>query len=273
VTLCARAREVREWVNRDVNDYINRPLWDTPNPLTRNRVDPGELVGLYPILDGNGQENRLYTTEGRCIARRNAKVDDDTPSYGILAKLRDIGELFTSNELEPTEDGEWEEYRTTPYRVFPQAGLKDYGHVQADGVMNLIDPYIRKINKKAGWFRIEHPPNQDKFDDDDDFLQRTPLKAISSQIYNRSMHSIRGSGVQFHDAQLGLVTSALSGSYAQSASEKIKAKAQSRKCAHSLPHERFREKIAFEGIQRELRIENVYVVDMKSVKPSWRSGG
>jgi hypothetical protein len=272
--MCARAKEVDEWKDRNINDFKNRRLWDTPNPLTRNEVHVDDLAEVYPILDDNKLENRLYTTEGRRIARRIAQIEDGAPSCGILVKLRDIGELFTSNELEPTADGEWDEYRTTPYHVYPQAGLKDYGHVQADGVMNLFHPYIQKINEKAGLFRIEHPNQEDDDNEEgDDILMRIPLNAISSQIYNRSMHTIRGPGVQFHDAQRGLVTSTLSGSFAQSASEKATAKAQSRTCAHSLPHERFREKIAFEGMERELRIENVYVVDMRSVKPSWRSGG
>jgi hypothetical protein len=100
-----------------------------------------------------------------------------------------------------------------------------------------------------------------------------PVTGIATQGYNSAMHYARGRGVQHHDAQLGLVTAALAGTYAVTPKEKRIASERQRSCKQKLPHERFNNKINEPEITRDLRMENVYCVDMLAITPEYRSGG
>ena len=87
------------------------------------------------------------------------------------------------------------------------------------------------------------------------------------------MHYARGRGAQHHDAQLGLVTAALAGTYATSEKEKRIAAEHQESCQQNLFHERFENKIKEADITRDLHMENVYCMDMLAFKPDYRTGG
>jgi hypothetical protein len=93
------------------------------------------------------------------------------------------------------------------------------------------------------------------------------------QAYNSAMHYAWGKGATHYDAQLGLVTAALAGSYAHTPKEKNVATLKAGLCGEDRPHNRFARKIEEDGVSRELRFKNVYCLDLKAMKEEAQDGG
>jgi hypothetical protein len=112
-------------------------------------------------------------------------------------------------------------------------------------------------------------------DDDVDHLPtwpRTIVHGISCQGYNAVMHSIRGDSSQHHDAQLGMITGALSGSWAKGRSSQTAFGRLQNRCSRQLPHASFAEKIENDNILRDLRLENVYYIDVEAMQEAHQVG-
>jgi hypothetical protein len=265
---------VEEWEPRPVDEILagQQTLWDSPNVEERSRLDIDNLEA-YPIVDENGNEIPIYTERGTRIARRVAYFDRDLPSYAGLVKLANIHELFyipPQDEVDLDDEENPQEIPSpTNYSVYPQAGLRKYGHFQADGIMTDVKPFITSLNDT-----IRHRPTStlSGSDEGEACSLQQPVTGIATQAYNSMMHFARGKGAQHHDAQLGLITSALAGSYALSHTAIRIARTQSTKCEYDLPHQRFASKIAELHVDRELRFENVYCIDLHAVRPDLRTG-
>lgn len=86
------------------------------------------------------------------------------------------------------------------------------------------------------------------------------------------MHRIRGADTQHHEVQTGLVTSTLGGAWATSNGSKLKAAKLADRCSQALPHHSFAEKIRDRDISRDLRLENVYYIDIDALDVQKRTG-
>jgi hypothetical protein len=117
--------------------------------------------------------------------------------------------------------------------------------------------------------------NEDE-DEDDEItrVQRiTPVVyGIASQGYNSVMHSTRGHSAQHHDAQLGIITATLAGSWASGDKSYNHAASLREKCRHQLPHKAFEKKIKNDKITRDLRLENVYYINVKRLRRDEQNG-
>lgn len=221
------------------------------------------------MVDETGHEIPLYDEEGYPIPRRLARFDRRVPPHGVLLNLGFVHSLFAVDE--DLDHIERDTRSTSDYTVYPQAGLRTAGHFQAKRLMTPCYPLLKKINTSV----MDH--SDDVEADDDDMEQwiddGTPaIVGISSQGYNSVMHHTRGHSAQHHDVQIGLVTSALAGWWAKTEGTKKEALKILNQCKDQLPHERFAEKIENPNITRDLRLENVYYIDMHRMPPRHRIG-
>jgi len=214
----------------------------------------------YPLEDDQGNEIPVYTAAGNRIARRIASVDVNDPPFGGLMDLRHINELFS---LPDDSEGR----KPINYTVYPQAGLQRYGHFQADGVMANIIPLLEEINDQV---QDEEPMEVNE--GGRIFERRPPIIATSTQGYNSVMHFTRGKGAQHHDAQLGLVTAALAGTYSLTDATNRTAARKAADCDIDLPHNQFASKIDVDDVDRQLRLENTYSIDLRGLRPELRNG-
>jgi hypothetical protein len=196
---------------------------------------------------------------------------DDQRPLGIMMKLQNLHDLFSRDngmavEIENTDPS---------YDIYPQAGLRKYGHFQANNVMVMYDSLLKRINDLIGkTIRIRANNDDDDEDDDAEIEQQiaTAIRPIAMQGYNSFIHFARPSGAIHHEVQLGVVTGGMSGSYAQTLREKRIAFAKQQLCENGLPHDRFEEKIQSDEVPRDFRLESVYTIDMDNIKPSRRTG-
>jgi hypothetical protein len=184
-----------------------------------------------------------------------------------LVDLLRTRNLFT-NDVDELLD---EEPSSIDFTVYPQAGLRTVGHFQAKGLISGCYPLIRRINRRITNLT---PDNMDIWDDEhNDNIADTPvIHAIASQGYNAMMHHTRGRTAQHHEVQVGQVTSALAGLFAKSPQHINVSKRLLRTCQQALPHQAFAEKIHCPAISTDLRLENVYYIDMKALRQDQRNG-
>jgi hypothetical protein len=105
------------------------------------------------------------------------------------------------------------------------------------------------------------------------------LKAIACQGYNEVMHRLRGQGRDEHDAQLGMITGALSGTYATNKATTTKHEKLMDQCEEELPHDRARRKLRKldnhpedEEVDVDFRLENMYCVDIRRLRRESQNG-
>lgn len=274
-------RHVEDWVPRRHAEIFDAAgtLWDSPIEAERVELSEQEVVDM-PLIDDNHREINVYTARGTRIARRLALLDPTVQPYAGLVTLRHIHELFrdlpTDVSDTDSDDGIRRPQKKLLYHVYPQAGLKYHGHFQAEGLINKFKPFMKELNAKLQ----DKPRSNSLFGDDDSddggdtpHSPHAPITGKFTQGYNSLSHYTRGKGAQHHDAQLGLITAALAGSYAKTPKEVRTAQAKYDLCRHDLPHQRFAHKIAEADVNRELRLENVYNIDLLAMKPECRTGG
>jgi hypothetical protein len=269
-----RCNEVFEWEPVPVERLTQRHpvLYDSTDELTRNRVD----IETLPLSDASGKEIKVYSPQGSYVLRRRPVIDQEVPTCGVLMNLSRIQELFHPNAPDYDDDMDLQalqqEHRQRTHRdpnlkcrVYPQAFLKTHGHLQANRLPHPFKDILSAINEKV------RATGEELEDEEIDAHSQAPLVGIAFQAYNEAMHRIRPTA-QYHDVQLGLITANLAGTY--STNEKAKRTSDNLycQCQHRLPHENFAEKIKTPGLKREMRLENVYYVDMFALSVRHRKG-
>jgi hypothetical protein len=233
--------------------------------------------------DEHNHEIRIYDINGRKVARRSASIANSTKPCGILVNLRTITSIFQShddmeidNDLYEGEDNPSalnSNQNKVSLSVYPQAFLRDYGHIQAKGPMQLMQPTIQRIN--SNFAESFDDDEDDIFDDYDRSHTSTPLiTAISTQMYNEFMHRAATQAGAL-DVVRGRMSSALAAAPPSSrvtASNRRMADVLKRYCNLSLPHERFAERREVPDCPTSLRVESVYIIDMRCIREDQRSG-
>lgn len=210
---------------------------------------------------------------------------------GVLVNLREIDTLFfrrgevdiddgdddnnnnNNGELDDSVGGERRSSRRGRYCVYPQAGLRDWGHVQSNVLPTEYKPYFDRVNESVGkrrWvpgeFRAYDSDDEaivgdQHGDDDGTWRVDLPILVAAVQVYNLLMHRTRSTRRE-HDAQLAQVTGACAGGYAMTDREKKAHTTVLTDLGRGLPHERFEQKIDGLNPPRSLRQEVVFHVDM-----------
>jgi hypothetical protein len=246
-------------------------IYDSPDPDLRLQHSEDDLLELPLNEPGTTREVNIFDEDGRRIPRKKPQFAPGSEPNGLLANLNSIGGLFSQQD-----------HRSIWVRCFPQAFLRDYGHCQSNTIPWMLWEHLFPIQQKISR-RYRPHDSEDGFDtegmdtDDDDLPPnaedvRSVLQPVASQFYNHLSHRTRASN-GLHDVQLGQLTATLAGTYAVTRQEKEKFTALLNKCKMSLPFERFDTAISVENPPRALRLENVWVLDVLSMRPSLRNGG
>ncbi|KAG1811023.1 hypothetical protein EV424DRAFT_1542652 [Suillus variegatus] len=260
----------------DAHDII----YDSPNSSFRQPVN---LEDFPPRDPDTQKENNIYDEDGRRIPRFDGLCSPNVKPCGVLINLESITELFSAIIAE--DDGlafdpdiimDDENLGIPRVSVYPQAFLRKYGHIQCNTVLPHFAPFISKIRNAVSRDTVGQDDLDDEALDDDlfnDFPHGFPpaLLASGCQFYNEISHRIRPSAA-LHDVQQGRITSALSGAYATTRNAQTAHKMVLRECGLHLPHQRYDNKIDINDVPRALRLENIYIVQLDSLKSAKRNG-
>ncbi|KIL55211.1 hypothetical protein M378DRAFT_182284 [Amanita muscaria Koide BX008] len=265
-----RVHTVHSWRERliaDIRENFSAGIYNSRNDDTREIITWDELAEM-PLVDDEGREIPIYCGMGFNIPRRIPRFSKHSLPHGVLVDLRKVKDLF-QHELD--EEDFYMDEDTAPVDVYtyPQAGTKIAGHFQANGLMLNVSVFVKLVNESLTYV----PDAMDE--DEEDALPRRPkniVNGIACQGYNAVMHSTRGDSAQHHDAQLGMITGALSGCWATNPAGTRTARYLREKCARLLPHEAFATKIKNERILRDLRLENVFWIDIKAMDKDDQDG-
>jgi len=253
----------------------NGNIYDSPNPATRTLI---EDLASYPMEDNLQEENKIFAEDGRQILRRTPIFlsADICPS---LVNLRTIGQFF--QEKNPvhhiSDDDEGEFSRPQEFNddvkctLYPQAYLKVYGQVQADGVSPHFLHAIKAINHTVGNTGTYQTSFDDDSQSDSGGYRLDPLLSHSCQIYNSVAHKLMQHAGDL-DAVKGDITAALAGSYARTGPTKTIAQRALDACQTNLPHDRVRLRLLPGNDRKSLRLENVYVLHIQQMKQQYRNG-
>jgi len=190
---------------------------------------------------------------------------------GLLVALEKIPELFESTVF----DSELEEDEPAPnIWMYPQAFTKSHGHIQSDAVPTAFRRLVESLNDRVA--RLITVDSGSDSDSDygpssDTAVPSTALHCLFTQIYNNIMHKARPRAAD-HDAQLGQVTNACSGSHAIGVTQKRIAKRMSQTCDKALPHQHFRQRTDGDSVSTDLRLEVVTTIDISKLKPEHQNG-
>jgi hypothetical protein len=260
-------RKTVGWRTRDIDEIIedySDGIFNSPFPTSRQEILPDDLEH-HSLTTEDGHENPLYSKDGFQIQRRIARFSTHTRPHGVLLHFPSLQSLFLNEDDELFD----EDPAYTEYTVYPQAGLKSVGHFQAKGLMSPCYKLLQHVNRRL---TIGRDNDSDMSVDGWEDTIRPAVCGIASQGYNAVMHHTRGRTAQHHDVQVGLITAALAGGWATSDKAKQRATKMIQKCQQSLPHEAFAEKIANPNISRDLRLENVYSIDINALRRHHRNG-
>ncbi|KAG2365886.1 hypothetical protein BDR07DRAFT_1373987 [Suillus spraguei] len=249
-------------------------IYDSPNLSLRQPVNLED----FPSRDPDTQkENNIYDKNGRRIPRFDGLCSPNVKPCGVLINLETITELFSAMitedddmALDPDIVMDDDNFRIPRVNVYPQAFLRKYGHVQCNTVLPHFAPFISKI-RNAVSRDTASDDDLDYFNDFPNGLMPPVLLASGCQFYNEISHRIRPSAA-LHDVQQGRITSALSGAYAATRNAQTAHKMVLRECGLLLPHQRYDNKIDVNDIPRALRLENIYIFQLDSMKSTKRNG-
>ncbi|KAG2030241.1 hypothetical protein BDR03DRAFT_1017336 [Suillus americanus] len=253
--------DVREW--REVPNWQNGHgvIYDksSGDPM-RAEVNLEDL----PLLDEDGFEINVYNEQGFRIPRR-APVQFST--CGALLNLHSVHELFRSDD-----DAHGNTRNKAHFDMYPLACTKTLGNIQSRSLISDFLPHLTQIDS------VLRPPliGEDDNRAEDDIVADDPvhgasvLHGINCQIYNELSHRVRDEA-KFHPVQLGMISAALSGTTAKNAARNRWTR-RLQQCNHSLPHERFNDKVSGDNQPQALRFENTYTLDVYRMKEEFRNG-
>jgi hypothetical protein len=262
-------------------------LYDGYDPDTRRKLSNRELRNKA-LLDDEGQEIPIYDENSVQIPRRLVVEDTAKPPCGVLVDLKKIQGLFNP-DISATIPDDSEiisnhcyEDPTIRVEAYPLAFLKTAGNIKASGVPHCFYPLLTEINNSV---RIDPEDLNPDIEEDGDGEQNgqgraapkqtfaphleptyRAVKPVSSQFYNYMTHRV-ASRAGRHDSQQASVTAAISGGYANNASDQKKAEDKQKYCNNGLPSERFHNRInTVRHCPRSCRAELVYSVDVRALQ-------
>ncbi|KAG2742153.1 hypothetical protein P692DRAFT_201809895 [Suillus brevipes Sb2] len=275
---------VRGWVQVPINDIlsVHDVVYNSPDADVRQPVDLHSLPLHEP---GTQREVNVYDEEGRRIPRFIGRTRTNGPKCGLLINLETIPQLFSSHvahdeHLDLDADILDDDDMVTPtINVYPQAFLRKYGHLQSGSILPHFKTFVKKVQAKITRRQRRNALNegdddQDDQDGDNDIVDPNVLPpaiiASGCQFYNEISHRVRPNA-GLHEVQQGRVTSALSGAYAKGSGKHVHSTIMHH-CGLSLPHQRYNNAIKMVDVPRDLRLENIYILQLESMDPAKRNG-
>ena len=284
-------------------------LYDHWDPELRQVID----IASYPHQNESGERVNAYDESGHRIIRWSAMVANENADCGIMVKLKEIDRLFAQDDDEVREEeidaardlgmdireedervgsgrrghsGQGEDVdreacqwmrgklsKSAKVSRYPQAFLKDVGHVQSDGIARPFRAVVRRLNENIEEQRARtHDPNvREDLNPDIVPVPAMAVVPLGSQYYNEIFHRI-APHAGGHVLQLGYVTAALSGKFANDEKGKAKAARLQASLSAELPHKQINKLMLDKKAPRALRLEQVFFVNMVALPQSKRRG-
>jgi hypothetical protein len=295
-----RAHPVTKHTSIDPDTILRRHehLYDHWNPRLRQEIP--SLADL-PLFRTDGTVIKIYDEDGNRVVRTRPLCRG--AQLGILFDLKTAEELFeptleapsqhrrqrrqrrqhhrghrdfdfdSDAESEEDEDEEDEEEYVDELltdsfslRLFPQAFINTVGHIQASQTLPAFRQVFRSINDLT-----TSATGDEGSDDDDDREEGPVIRGESFQAYNLLMHRLApDAGGQ--DVQHGDITAALAGTYAQGTKDKSRGAEKFTSCNTYLPHERLHHKMDHPECPKDLRLEQVYAINIRALPHQRRRG-
>jgi hypothetical protein len=250
-TLCEEIEDIPfDEVRREIveNRWQVFDSWDSEE---RNPISIEELEGL-PCMDDDRHEIRIYNQKGERIQRIDFfQCEDEDRDAGILVDLKEITSLFDARVM-----------------LFPQSYVACMGHVKANDVIKPFHHVLAGLNRyiRDLWGASSL----------DLLTGQSALQPIGCQFYNLLSHRLAPrSGSQ--EVQKGDQTAAMASGYRHlSKSCQRAADRLFNWCNTSLPHERHQTLLKTDDLEgplpKDLRAENVFLIDMHAVPLQKRTG-
>lgn len=210
-----------QFINIDIGIITaNNPQLYSSADGDRDLIDD---LRAYPIVDRDGYEVPIFNDEGIRVARRSLAFAEDNDPHAVLLHLSRIYRLFNSTHGDddlnalPSEDDE-DDYdhvqerrnlRRTHTTVYPQAFIKNVGHVQSDTVPKALIRPLRELNDSIHIRSLQDDDDESQADYNASSENGKAITYSAFQAYNVSMHHLRYRA-SAHDAQGAQVTAALS---------------------------------------------------------------
>jgi hypothetical protein len=273
-----RCQLVIRWEEIPINNILrfHNVLYDSADAAGRQPID---LATLPTRENGTNKEINVYDADGRRVPRFMAVTDRDATPCGLLVNLETIPDLFSSFVQENGGDMQEDDTDDARINVYPQAFLRKFGHVQANSILPHFRTFVSQVQRNV----TRAPAVEQDSDEEEngaplptdrgaDGLPIPPVVIPSAcQFYSELSHRVRPSAA-LHEVQQGRITCALAGAYATSPKDKRKHKIILRECENALPHQKYNDKIKIDDVPRALRLENIYILQLDSLKPEKRNG-
>lgn len=268
-------RDVEEWIPINVDDIVNDyedDMYTTADIRTREQISEEDLYEME-LHDDDGYEIPIFTANGYQIERLLPVHNELSKPHGGLLELRQLHQLFDDVETDDELGNSDEKGKGVRYQAYPQAGLVTAGHVQANGLIPKFHARVTNLNQRIRKEMEEAEEEEEDLEQDVMLSCAQAIEGIAFQGYNAVIHSTRGLGSQHHDAQKGCVTGAISAAWVEGDGRaKTIGRELITRCKHQLPHERYDKKISNNAIERDLRLENVYAINMKALPAAKQNG-
>jgi hypothetical protein len=212
-------------------------------------------------------EIRFFAPDGSKINRRKAKVQES--QRGSIAKQQ-VGLMLNLSNIEALYEVAGDGGNVT-VDLYPQAFSRDCGNLQSNGLVSGFDSVLADINASLRERSdAEYDSDEDRSEPDLSFPARA-VTATGSQIYNAVSHRMaRRAGN--HDVQSGLVTAAMAGRFSPERKTNERAERYIERNRIALPQERLRQKLQHDDVDKALRLENNYKINLAKLPEQNRSG-
>ena len=223
-----------------------------------------EEVNLEETLEAaitNEEEPVLFASDGQRVQLRRGEPTGRP--CGVMINLQAAPTFFrehADSDIPAVENHEAPPTDSHPaLQVFPQAFLGNKGHYQASRLPQPFNRMIRMISRNV--------VINDNVDEDDFY---SPISGASSQAYNGVMHRIRNR-VATHDAQRAYL-SGLAGSLFSTVKKDVETgdKLAAAMKGGNHPFDLLEAKINSDNLNTDLRMENVYHLDMSLIRNEYR---
>ena len=181
--------------------------------------------------------------------------------HGVWFDLHCAHELFTD------ENPDFDAPCHIPFSPYPQVFLKKFGNLTLKLPPVVYNNFITLLNAEIALL-FQHDDNVDEENDDIDYAHSLAIEPVSFQGYEEITHCFCDEA-RFHDTQIGLMTSALSGASASSQSNVCKWTQRLYTCCDKLPHLRFQDRIDAGSQPQALRNEVTFTIHLHQIKPEF----
>jgi hypothetical protein len=228
------------------------------------------------LLDANGNEIPIYNCARKKVPRQKRELVPQA-ECAVLVNLKKADELFSFESHSPYVN-------PLDYKLGRQVDKYETGLLPGVGQIQTkrpFPPFSRTVKDINDTIALSEPTNtsaNQPIDVDSDGEYQEPLAptmqavfGTSTQIYSKIMHTFAPRATDFK-IDHGLATAACVGRFGTTSAHTQAHRKAAREIAQMLPHQHLEHLIDEERFDRDLRVEQVFVICPPRMKAQYRSG-